>query len=35
MGTFEIGAVLPLMQEGPERMTRRWAEIRQLALRAD
>jgi alkanesulfonate monooxygenase SsuD/methylene tetrahydromethanopterin reductase-like flavin-dependent oxidoreductase (luciferase family) len=35
MGTFEIGVVLPLMQEGPDRMTRRWAEIRQLALRAE
>ncbi len=35
MRTFEIGLVLPLMQEGPERATRRWPEIRQLAERAE
>ena len=35
MRTFEIGVVLPLMQEGPERETRRWPEVRQLALQAE
>ncbi|MFN8622948.1 MAG: LLM class flavin-dependent oxidoreductase, partial [Chloroflexota bacterium] len=35
MGGFEIGLVLPLMQEGAERTTRRWSEIRAIALRAE
>jgi len=35
MARFEIGLVLPLMQEGPERVTRRWPEIRAIAQRAE
>lgn len=31
MGTFEIGIVLPIVQFGPERITPRWADIRQMA----
>jgi alkanesulfonate monooxygenase SsuD/methylene tetrahydromethanopterin reductase-like flavin-dependent oxidoreductase (luciferase family) len=33
--TFEIGVVLPLMQDGPDRATRHWPEIRQLAVQAE
>lgn len=35
MGAFEIGVVLPLTQFGPERVTPRWAEIREVALRLE
>jgi len=35
VGSFEIGAVLPLMQFGPERTTARWPDIREMALRAE
>ena len=35
MSAFEIGVVLPLMQFGPERTTARWADIRDMALRAE
>jgi hypothetical protein len=31
VGSFEIGAVLPLMQFGPERTTARWPDIREMA----
>jgi alkanesulfonate monooxygenase SsuD/methylene tetrahydromethanopterin reductase-like flavin-dependent oxidoreductase (luciferase family) len=32
---FELGIVMPLMQFGPDRTTARWAEIREMALRAE
>lgn len=35
MGAFEIGVVLPIMQFGPERITTRWPDLRQMALRAE
>jgi alkanesulfonate monooxygenase SsuD/methylene tetrahydromethanopterin reductase-like flavin-dependent oxidoreductase (luciferase family) len=35
MGRFEIGVVLPVFQYGPERMTPRWAEIREVCTRAE
>ena len=35
MGRFEIGAVLPTMQYGPGRVTPRWTELREMALRAE
>ena len=35
MGSFEIGVVLPLAQFGPDRVTPRWTEIRDMALRAE
>ena len=31
MDSFEIGLVLPLIQYGPERITPRWTEIREIA----
>jgi alkanesulfonate monooxygenase SsuD/methylene tetrahydromethanopterin reductase-like flavin-dependent oxidoreductase (luciferase family) len=33
--SFEIGVVLPLMQDGPERLTVRWRDLREMALRAE
>jgi alkanesulfonate monooxygenase SsuD/methylene tetrahydromethanopterin reductase-like flavin-dependent oxidoreductase (luciferase family) len=35
VGKFEIGVCLPVMQYGPERVTPRWSEIRQVALDAE
>ena len=35
MRSFEIGVMLPILQFGPERMTARWPEIHQMALRAE
>jgi len=35
MRSFQIGAVMPLMQFGPERTTARWTEIREMALVAE
>lgn len=35
MPRFEVGVVLPLMQYGPERVTVRWTEIREMALRLE
>jgi alkanesulfonate monooxygenase SsuD/methylene tetrahydromethanopterin reductase-like flavin-dependent oxidoreductase (luciferase family) len=35
MPPFEIGVVMPIMQYGPERLTTRWPEIRQVALRME
>jgi alkanesulfonate monooxygenase SsuD/methylene tetrahydromethanopterin reductase-like flavin-dependent oxidoreductase (luciferase family) len=35
MRSFEIGIVLPLAQEGPTRVTPRWPEIRDIALRCE
>jgi len=35
MPPFEIGVVLPIMQYGPDRTTARWAEIRDMAIRAE
>lgn len=35
MRTFEIGVVLPLAQFGPERVTPRWTELREMAVRAE
>ena len=35
MGRFELGVVLPLDQQGPERATVHWPEIRALAHRAE
>ena len=35
MGRFELGVVLPLDQQGPERGTVHWPEIRALAQRAE
>ena len=35
MRPFEIGVVLPLAQFGPERITARWTEIREMALRSE
>jgi alkanesulfonate monooxygenase SsuD/methylene tetrahydromethanopterin reductase-like flavin-dependent oxidoreductase (luciferase family) len=32
---FEIGVVLPLMQFGSERITPRWTELREMAMRAE
>ena len=32
---FQIGLVLPLNQEGPERTTPRWSVIREMAVRAE
>lgn len=34
-GPFQLGIVLPLDQQGPERSTVPWATIRELALRAE
>lgn len=34
-GRFELGLVLPLDQQGPERTTVHWPAIRELALRAE
>jgi 2-dehydropantoate 2-reductase len=33
--SFEIGVVLPIMQFGPDRVTVRWPELREMALRAE
>lgn len=35
MGRFEIGVVLGIGQFGPDRVTTRWTEVRDLALRAE
>ena len=35
MGKFEIGVCLPVVQYGPERVTPRWSEIRQVAVNAE
>lgn len=35
MSTLELGVVLPLFQEGPQRTTVRWRDIRAQAERAD
>ena len=35
MDRFEIGVVLPLMEYGPDRITPRWTDIRDLAIRAE
>ncbi len=35
MRPFEIGVVLPLVQFGPERVTPRWTDIREMALLAE
>lgn len=35
MRAFEIGVVLPIMQDGPDRATARWPTIREMALRAE
>jgi alkanesulfonate monooxygenase SsuD/methylene tetrahydromethanopterin reductase-like flavin-dependent oxidoreductase (luciferase family) len=35
MGRFEIGVVLPAGQLGPERVTGRWTDVRDMALRAE
>jgi len=35
MRSFEIGVVLPLNQAGPDRVTPRWPDIREFALRAE
>jgi alkanesulfonate monooxygenase SsuD/methylene tetrahydromethanopterin reductase-like flavin-dependent oxidoreductase (luciferase family) len=35
MRAFEIGIVLPLMQFGPDRVTARWPDIRDMARRAE
>ena len=35
MGSFEMGVVLPIVQFGPERVTPRWTELREMALRAE
>jgi alkanesulfonate monooxygenase SsuD/methylene tetrahydromethanopterin reductase-like flavin-dependent oxidoreductase (luciferase family) len=32
---FEIGLVLPLNQQGPDRATPRWADLREMAVRAE
>jgi alkanesulfonate monooxygenase SsuD/methylene tetrahydromethanopterin reductase-like flavin-dependent oxidoreductase (luciferase family) len=35
MRSFQIGVVAPMMQLGPDRTTPRWAEIREIAVRAE
>ena len=35
MAQFGLGVVLPIMQYGPERLTARWSEIREMALLAE
>jgi alkanesulfonate monooxygenase SsuD/methylene tetrahydromethanopterin reductase-like flavin-dependent oxidoreductase (luciferase family) len=35
MRSFPIGVMLPLNQQGPERTTARWTELRAMALRAE
>lgn len=35
MASFEIGVLLPVMQFGPDRVTARWPELREMALRAE
>jgi alkanesulfonate monooxygenase SsuD/methylene tetrahydromethanopterin reductase-like flavin-dependent oxidoreductase (luciferase family) len=35
MAPFQIGVVLPLAQFGPERVTPRWPELREIALRSE
>jgi alkanesulfonate monooxygenase SsuD/methylene tetrahydromethanopterin reductase-like flavin-dependent oxidoreductase (luciferase family) len=35
LAKFEIGVCLPLLQYGADRMTPRWAEIRQVAINAE
>lgn len=35
MRAFEIGVLLPIMEEGPDRVTVRWPELRAMALRAE
>ena len=35
MDSFKIGVVLPIMQYGPERVTPRWAELREIAVLAE
>ena len=35
MGSFEIAVMLPLPQFGPARVTTRWVDLRQMALRAE
>jgi alkanesulfonate monooxygenase SsuD/methylene tetrahydromethanopterin reductase-like flavin-dependent oxidoreductase (luciferase family) len=35
MRSFEIGAVMPVNQFGPERTTARWSEIREMAVLAE
>lgn len=35
MAPFGLGVVLPIMQYGPERVTARWPEIREMALLAE
>jgi alkanesulfonate monooxygenase SsuD/methylene tetrahydromethanopterin reductase-like flavin-dependent oxidoreductase (luciferase family) len=35
MGAFGIGVVVPMVQFGPDSTTPRWADIRDIALRAE
>jgi alkanesulfonate monooxygenase SsuD/methylene tetrahydromethanopterin reductase-like flavin-dependent oxidoreductase (luciferase family) len=35
LASFEIGIVLPIMQFGSDRVTTRWPELHQMALRAE
>lgn len=35
MRSFEVGVVMPLAQFGPDRVTARWTEIREMAIRAE
>jgi alkanesulfonate monooxygenase SsuD/methylene tetrahydromethanopterin reductase-like flavin-dependent oxidoreductase (luciferase family) len=35
MSPFQIGIVMPTAQAGPDRRTARWAELREIALRAE
>jgi alkanesulfonate monooxygenase SsuD/methylene tetrahydromethanopterin reductase-like flavin-dependent oxidoreductase (luciferase family) len=35
LGAFQIGVVLPTMQHGPERVTTRWTELREIAQRVE
>ena len=35
MTSFEIGLMMPIAQHGPDRITNRWPELRQIAQRAE
>jgi alkanesulfonate monooxygenase SsuD/methylene tetrahydromethanopterin reductase-like flavin-dependent oxidoreductase (luciferase family) len=35
VSTFEVGLVVPIQTYGPDRITPRWTEIREMALRAE
>ena len=35
MRSFQIGVVMPTVQYGPDRITPRWTEIREMALLAE